>query len=207
MFEAPRSNTSQYCIHPGYRHRKRSRFCDDSSWTDEWQLEVYLAAAELMRSKGLRTVYDIGCGSGYKLVHYLGEYDTTGFDVEKAIPFLKQRYPERKWSSVAFTETRLPPADLVVCSDVIEHVEDPDALLKLLQRVSKHYLVLSTPDRNLSYPEKHRRRMGPPHNPTHIREWTFQEFKSCVGKSFNIVEHRISNGKQATQLIVCQNRP
>lgn len=69
---------------------------------DEWQREVYLTAANLMRSNLLRTVYDIGCGSGYKTVHYLGEFDTTGFDLERTVLFLKKTYPDRKWGSVQF---------------------------------------------------------------------------------------------------------
>ena len=43
------------------------------------------------------TVYDIGCGSGFKLIKYLGHYETVGFDVEPTVSFLAgAEYPLRR---------------------------------------------------------------------------------------------------------------
>src|SRR5690242_8171342 len=158
LLDAPRSTDSQYGIMPGYRHRRRTHYFDDTPRMDEWQREVYVAAAELMKKERLRTVYDVGCGSGYKLMRYLGDYDTTGFDIEPTLSFLRKTYTDRKWRSVTFEDRDVASADLVVCADVIEHVDDPDALLAFLSRVAGRYLVLSTPDRDLVYPENGRRR-------------------------------------------------
>jgi SAM-dependent methyltransferase len=206
VIDARPSSHSHYGIAQGYRHRKRKRYFDDTAETDEWQREVYSAAADLMQSEGLSTVYDVGCGSGYKLVHYLGKYDTTGFDIEPTLTFLKKTYPDRKWRFAAFDDRSFPPADLVVCADVIEHVDDPDALLSVLRDLTGQYLVLSTPERDLVYKERDRRRHGPPWNITHVREWSFAEFGSYVGSKFDIVEHRVTNREQGTQMVVCRNR-
>jgi SAM-dependent methyltransferase len=198
------SKESKYGIRPGYFHRNKVSYFDDTDLTDEWQREVYLTAADLMKKEECRTVYDVGCGSGYKLVKYFSEYETTGFDVEPTVSFLKQKYPDRQWRVVPFDDRTLESAELVVCSDVIEHVPDPDALLNFLRHVTGRYLVLSTPDRNLIYGKRSPRRYGPPSNPTHIREWSFQELHDYVAAQFDILEHRVTNPDQFTQMIVCR---
>jgi SAM-dependent methyltransferase len=207
VIDAPLSSDSRYGITAGYRHRRRQRYFDGTAETDEWQREVYMVAADLMRSEGFCTVYDVGCGSGYKLIHYLGAYDTTGFEIEPTLTYLTKTYPDRKWRLAELGDRSLPPANLVVCADVIEHVDDPDALLNLLRHMTGRYLVLSTPDRDLVYAEGNcRRRRGPPWNITHFREWSFAELGSYVGSMFDIVEHRVTNREQGTQMMVCRSR-
>jgi hypothetical protein len=41
------------------------------------------------------TVIDVGCGAGWKLVHYLAkEFKTIGVETEPAISFLRKTYPD-----------------------------------------------------------------------------------------------------------------
>jgi SAM-dependent methyltransferase len=194
---------SRYSIVPGYRHRSEPVYFDDTGFADEWQREVYEFAADLMAKDSLRTVYDVGCGSGFKLVKYLGRYETTGFDVEPTVTFLQQKYPDRKWVECSFRDRSLPPADLVVCGDVIEHVGNPDELLDFLKRVASARIVLSTPDRGLLYSKSSPLYYGPPQNPHHLREWNFSEFHRYVARHFRILRHVITNRAQATQMILC----
>src|SRR5262245_19311574 len=104
---------SEFCIRGAYKHRTEISYFDDTRLTDEYQKEVYLRAAELARSEKAKTIYDVGCGSGYKLIHYLGQYDTTGFDVPETLEFLRRTYPDRKWASAKFSDRSYSPADLV----------------------------------------------------------------------------------------------
>jgi SAM-dependent methyltransferase len=198
---------SRYGIRGAYRHRTEYCYFDDTPYADEYQKEVYLRAAELARASDARTVYDVGCGSGYKLVHYLGQYDTTGFDVPQTLEFLRLTYPDRKWDHVPFSDRSRAPADLVICSDVIEHVLDPDELMEFLVSVSRGWLVLSTPDRDREYPPLSRYRLGPPHTDHHIREWSFREFRRYVERFVDVHEHVHSNPVHATQMIVAKVRP
>ncbi len=194
---------STYHIAVGYRHRQETVYFDDTALTDEWQREVYLEAATLMARNQLSTVYDVGCGSGYKLITYLGQYDTIGFDLPETVAFLRKKYPDRKWIS-ELSDVGTAKADLVICADVIEHVLDPNILLDFLTTVCGHYLVLSTPDRSLLHSQKSDLFLGPPMNPYHVREWTFDEFAAYISEHFDIVNHCISNVIQATQMIVCR---
>lgn len=203
---ANRGEPSRYGIFAGYVHRAEPCYFDDTGFADEWQREVYAFAAALMARECLASVADVGCGSGYKLVNYLGNYDTTGYDVEKTVAFLKAKYPERTWCSVPFSERGLPSPDLVVCSDVIEHVPDPDALLDFIIGLAPRYVVLSTPDRDCLYRPGSRHHFGPPTNPTHLREWSFAELRAYIGGKLDVLEHRITNRAQGTQMIFARPR-
>ena len=191
-----------YEIAPGYRHRNRASYYDDTENADEWQRDVYEESRRLMFEHQLRSVTDVGCGSGYKLVHQLGEFDTTGVDLPETIEWVRRKYPERRWIGGSFDDVELPTADLVVCADVIEHVLDPDMLMRLLRRVARNRVVISTPDRDLVYRGRTMNRFGPPANPAHVREWTFGEFRNYADRFFEVEKHVISNPEQATQMIV-----
>ena len=80
-----------------YRSRSDYHHHDDMDLTDEWQKEVYLHGQHTMRQQGYRSVLDLGCGSGYKLIHELGEFETTGLELECNLARLRTRYPDRNW--------------------------------------------------------------------------------------------------------------
>jgi SAM-dependent methyltransferase len=196
----------RYDIRGAYRHRTEYSYFDDTHYTDEYQKEVYVRAAELAASSGAQTVYDVGCGSGYKLVHYLGRYETTGFDVPQTLEYLQRTYPDRNWEYSPFSDLSHPPADVTICSDVIEHVLDPDELMRFLVSLTKQWLVLSTPDRNRAYPPLSPYRLGPPPSDHHVREWAFSEFRSYVARFMDVVEHRHTHPDHSTQMIVARCR-
>lgn len=201
--------SKRYHIKSFYRHRKAYRHFDDTSNTDKWQREVYLAALELMKSNGFESVIDVGCGSGYKLIQYFKEYETLGLELPETLEWLRKEYPDHKWEASDFSIRGKYETDVVICSDVIEHLVSPDELLEFLKSIKCQYYVISTPDRDLMYREwkrRYRRHFGPPKNKTHMREWNFEEFGEYIGSHFKIVKHEISNRKQSTQMIICQNK-
>lgn len=194
----------QFGIGFPYRARRSVPPFDDTHLTDECQLPVYLRALGLMKKHGLNTVLDVGCGSAYKLVTYLGEYDTVGLETADTVAFLKEKYPDRKWEVSDFRPHKRG-ADVVICADVIEHLANPDELLDFLQALSFRFLVLSTPARDVkTHWWKMRRWFGNPKNPYHFREWTFREFGDYIaGHGFRVVEHEVVHIGQRTQMIVC----
>ena len=189
-------------IHDGYQHRQSYQHFDDTDLKDEWQREIYQLGSELCRKDGLPKVCDIGCGSGYKLLKYFSPLRTLGIEVSPTYEWLLKRYPNRSWMKSDFHATLSEPYDLVIAADVIEHLLNPDELLRFIGRISFRYAILSTPDRDL-LPMAH---YGPPSNPAHIREWSFAEFEAYIAEYFQITEHFISNSTQATQAVVCGKR-
>jgi len=189
-----------YYIKQDYIHRDSIIYFDDTKNTDEWQNEVYAHASDIYKRNNLTSVVDIGAGSGFKLIKYFNHERTLGIDVPETVDWLKRAYPSKKWSSKFESVIGY---DLLISSDVIEHVDDPDTLLDLIEQFNPKYIVLSTPDRNLLSEQS---QSGPPVNPTHVREWAFEEFRDYIGSRFDILEHFISNKIQATQVIVAKPR-
>ena len=191
---------ADFFIHAGYRVRNDNQLFDDTDNSDDWQAEVYEFAREIAERDGLGKILDIGCGSGYKLLKYLGDKDTYGAELPRAYEYLKRKYPDRQWRLSDFQSIEID-VDLVIASDVIEHLPNPDELLTYIQRLQPKQIVLSTPDRNLLLCGRHD---GPPINPAHVREWSYFEFRRYIEEFFEIEEHFISFPAQATQCLLCK---
>ncbi|MBO9673049.1 MAG: methyltransferase domain-containing protein [Sphingobacteriaceae bacterium] len=192
---------SQFAIKNGYRHRKDYNYDDDRTYTDEYQREVYELAKYYLEKHNYNKIVDIGCGSAYKLLKYFDGNDTVGIDVDPTYEYLIKKYPNRKWIHAFGIEPFPVACDIVICSDVIEHVLDPDELLKKIQKIDFKYLFLSTPERDMLYGIQN---YGPPDNPAHVREWNYREFGVFVSRYFKVESHQITNVWQTTQLLICR---
>ena len=189
-----------FCIKQGYHHSKKVEQFDDTIFTDEWQREVYLKAADLIRKNSFRSVIDVGCGSAYKLVHILGEFDTTGIEIEPTYSWLQKKYPQRKWLLFDNTNPSEMNGHVVICSDVIEHISNPDQLMKFLASINFQKLIITTPERDLVAGKKD---FGPPRNTAHYREWNADEFRNYVSIWFYVEQQIILNDKSITQMLIC----
>lgn len=192
-----------FFIQDGYRHRTEVIHWDDTENKDEWQDEVYKFAREVFVQQNLKTVADVGCGSAYKLLKYFGGSGVIGLDVVETCAWLRKRYPHSTWIELDFKNPRLLQVELIIASDVIEHLLNPEDLISYLSAVNPRYIVLSTPDRNLLRVGTHN---GPPRNPAHAREWSFVQFEAYIASRFQVLEHFISNSAQGTQCLLCAPR-
>ena len=188
----------KYCLPDDYVHRNENAFFDDTPYRDEYQDEVYQAALEQACTFVDCRVLDIGTGSGFKLMKYFKDFNTTGVDIEPTLSFLKNKYPSRYWASF---EDITGYYDLVICSDVIEHIPDADEFLQNILSIDFETIVFSTPDRESMYGGKS---YGPPNNPAHVREWTMKEFNCYISKYFYVLNHIkvIPN----TQICICRKK-
>ncbi len=183
-----------YSIKPSYVSRESVPHFDDTPFKDEFQDEVYKFAAGVVPEDS--GVLDVGCGSGFKLLKYFGHLSTIGFEVQPTLGYLRETYPERLWMAVGATLPGL--GGLVICSDVIEHVLDPDCVLDFIASLHPERVVISTPDRvELGLGTED----GPPRNIHHVREWTHDEFVEYLSPRFDI--EKTVRGKT----IIVQGRP
>lgn len=192
-----------FCIKPGYHSADVAERFDDRPYTDEWQLDVYKSAAALFKKIDGKTVIDIGCGSGYKLLNLFGNFDTIGIELSVLCHWLSSNYPSKKWMSFEGTDPNQLHCDMVICSDVIEHIKNPDELMDFLKMIDLKYLVLSTPERNSVRGIKD---FGPPENTSHYREWNTDEFKKYVSNWFIVREQIVSSDRSISQVLYCTKK-
>jgi 2-polyprenyl-3-methyl-5-hydroxy-6-metoxy-1,4-benzoquinol methylase len=117
----------------------------DLNYKDEGQKEVYEFCKYFMKNNNLNTIIDIGCGSGYKLINILNEFNTIGIETEPCYTYLKINYPDRKW----LLSGEIKNSDVVICCDVIEHIVNPDILVDYLISLNTKYYIISTPCREI----------------------------------------------------------
>lgn len=192
-----------FSIKAGYHHAVHAEPFDDTRNKDEWQKEVYELAKEIMVAAGYKHIIDVGCGSAFKLVNQLGAFDTIGIEVEPALQWLRQQYPSRKWLRFEEADPVALQTDLVLCADVIEHIDNPDDLLDFIGEMNFRKLVISTPERD---GVAGRNDYGPPENVAHYREWNAVEFRNYLRRWFTVEEQRIFNDKTVTQVVICRKK-
>jgi ubiquinone/menaquinone biosynthesis C-methylase UbiE len=84
--------------------------------------------------------------------------------------------------------------DLVICTEVLEHLKEPDKALKELKRVTKKYCIISVPNEpwfmvGNFFRGKNLSRFG--NDIEHIQHWTSNGIKKFVGKEFEVISvHR-----------------
>ncbi len=149
------------------------------------QFAVYSHAKELFNIGDFSRVVDIGCSTGAKLIHFWPNDETIGIDWGSNLDQARRTAPKRTWLPYDLEQPGLAQAisdwnqSLVICADVIEHLQHPEHLLESLQQAVAQgaVCVLSTPDRDLCRGLEDR---GPPANPCHVREWRLGELFTLV---------------------------
>ena len=176
---------SPYHIIKGYKHRLKFNHFDDTKNKDQYQDHVYKAAADIAEGP----VLDVGTGSGFKLVKHFKDRPFAGTDLEPTIKWLKKTYQDHRWIVSDFAKPIKEEFDLIICADVIEHLVDPDKLLSWLSKCKWNKLMISTPERDDLVKVGWAKKLGPPKNPAHCREWNTAELRRYMEDWFKVVRH------------------
>jgi trans-aconitate methyltransferase len=107
---------------------------------------------------GISSISEYGCGDfnfGKRVMELFPSASYTGTDLSELIVEKNQRlYPFAKFT----TELEIPPADLVMCVDVVFHIFDEGELntvLNKLDRAWTKYLVLTAYERDADLESNH----------------------------------------------------
>jgi SAM-dependent methyltransferase len=141
----------------------------DQLWSKHWgdlqahgpvHRHIRRIIVETVRSLGVRSIVDVGCGNGLNLdavQSELGITDLTGIDIsETAIGDARTRV-NGEFLAVDVISGVLPERkyDLVLSSQVIEHVDDDEAFVDRLYRLCDQYCFVGTMQGRMRASEVH----------------------------------------------------
>jgi 2-polyprenyl-3-methyl-5-hydroxy-6-metoxy-1,4-benzoquinol methylase len=154
---------------------------------------------ELVERTGAREAHEVGCGEGELSIRLAGR----GFKVRGTDAFPQVLEEARSRAVAAGVEVEfeaipveeLDPdrhsAELVVCCEVLEHLEDPGRGLEVLASLARPWLIASVPREplwralnlaRLSY-------VGDLGNtPGHLNHWSKRDFVRFLTRRFEVIE-------------------
>ncbi|TVZ61503.1 2-polyprenyl-3-methyl-5-hydroxy-6-metoxy-1,4-benzoquinol methylase [Azospirillum brasilense] len=181
-----------------------------------YQWHVYEAARDVARGMPERPhVLDVGCGYPIKLHRLLAPASASASVTVVDQPTLAGRiaadFPELRFVPV---DLERPDADLgarfglVICSDVLEHLLDPDPCVAFIKRhlAPGGVAVFSTPERDIL---RGRDCLRSP-KPEHVREWNREEFVRYIeSHGFRTLRSLLMPQARFTpeQLAACREAP
>jgi SAM-dependent methyltransferase len=153
---------------------------------------------------------ELGCGEGFfldALKKRLPDLPVLGLDYsDEALANGKKVFPNLPLEKGDIYKIEQPDAswDVVVASEVLEHLEHPDEALRELRRVTKRYVVLTVPwepwfQLGSLARGKHLNRLG--NHPEHINHWSPKSFRGFVGE-FLTVEKMVTIGAFPWMIVV-----
>lgn len=151
----------------------------------------------LLSNISFESVLDIGCGEGILLHnvqdHLVGKnvfaVDIDHLEIETA----RKNIPSAKLGVASAHDLPFSDAgfDLVICCEVLEHLDNPDLALREIRRVTAKYCILSVPNEPIwrilnicrgAYIAD----LG--NTPGHLNHWSRRSFKQYISDYFQIVK-------------------
>ena len=159
-----------------------------------FQSPVYKYLQHYLNNTKTNTLVDIGCGIGTKLLPISKAYpklQIIGIDSPSAINYALSHHDFGQWHPTDLNSNTLPllsDIPLIICSDVIEHVIDPDHLITYMKTIldPNGTIILSTPERDSL--RGNSCNISP--NPDHIREWNAEEFRTYLTSRGLEIKHQ-----------------
>jgi SAM-dependent methyltransferase len=157
--------------------------------------------AELVERTGVSGVHEVGCGEGeLSLLLARRGLEVRGSDAAAEVIDEARRRAAAARLEVEFKAapiSELAPeadaADLIVCCEVLEHVDDPGASLERLAELARPWLIVSVPReplwRGLNLARgKYVRELG--NTPGHLGHWSRRGFLEFLRTRVEVVEAR-----------------
>ena len=146
-----------------------------------------------------RSIHELGCGEGFWVLEWISQgIVARGSDFsEQVIDIARMNAVARgappslfSVQSIYNVQPNRDGADLIVCCEVLEHLEDPHKGLSALQRIVDRHVIISVPQEPLwrilnIVRGKYIGSLG--NTPGHIQHWSPKEFVKLVGRYFEIL--------------------
>jgi len=157
--------------------------------------------ASLISKLEINSVLEVGCGEGFFLEQLHNRFPHLGLkgsDIDQlAIEYGMQRLPQFKFQIDDVYQLKEDSAsfDLVIASEVLEHLDKPEEALKEINRVSRLHVLLTVPNEpifqlcNLAR-MKYLKGLG--NHPEHVQRWSKSAFKRLISSFFRITSFQTS---------------
>ena len=180
---------------PMHESRNLARYATNSRLYN-WHTEAFHARVlALVEEAAPRTVLDAGCGEGFATA-YLSErlpnVAFEGVDVsEGAVEYARQHHGAHAAYRVG-SVYELPfdddAFDLVLCSEVLEHLDQPEKAVAELKRVARQHVLMTVPlEPYFDRLNRVGRFFGVGGDPGHVNFWTKEGWREFVGRHFDRV--------------------
>jgi SAM-dependent methyltransferase len=146
-----------------------------------WHANRLYIAAKMARSVSPKSIVDLGCGDG-GLLSLVKDIPSWGYDF---CPANQAGWVERgvtaEFADVFNTDFEPKWAELVVVTEVLEHLADPHGAVEWIARNAK-FIVASSPfdDFGEHGPGMHE----------HVWAWDYDGYAQLLGEHFSIIQHR-----------------
>lgn len=181
---------------------------EESGRVGNWLIDNFYDAVLALANQALPVdtgnvmprVLEMGCGAGFSTQRLHGGIGTRvqleacdiGRTLARRAQQLNPRVPVtvRSVYDHGFDDKSF---DLTFLLEVLEHLEDPEAALEQMRRITKSWMILSTPRepiwRALNMARfKYIKDLG--NTPGHIQHWSSRELRKTVSAHFEIVSQR-----------------
>lgn len=146
----------------------------------------------LLKPLKIETILDAGCGEGFTLVKLqrakIGKRVQGIDNSSDAIKLAKKHYPTLPIEKGSIYDLPYEDSsyDLVIATEVLEHLDDPEKALNEVKRVASKYVLLTVPNEPLFtianfLRGKYLKNLG--NHPEHINHWSKRKFRNFVKKS------------------------
>jgi len=150
--------------------------------------------AEIKKRKP-ESILDVGCGEGFTLLRLKREHIGDRLEgieyLEEAIELGKKLDPTMviKKGDIYKLPYKDNTFDLVLCTEVLEHLERPYDAVAELKRVSKKFILFSVPNEPLFtiqrfFRGKNMLKLGD--HPEHIQHWSANSFRDFIAKQLRV---------------------
>lgn len=174
--------------------------------SDNWLYNKHLEAFqqtvfEMLDRSDPESVLDAGCGEGF-VIRYLERRDPSlelaGIDKSaEAIAYARRVLDlDATFHTGNLYDLPFPDAsfDTVLCSEVLEHLEEPHRAVGELQRVARHYVLITVPwEPWFRWINNLGQWLGLCPDPGHCQFWNHQSFRDFVNEHLENPSFRIKH--------------
>ncbi|MDE1164221.1 MAG: class I SAM-dependent methyltransferase [Pseudomonas sp.] len=174
------------------------------------------ALSELVSQASPSSIHEVGCGEGYWVLQWTDKgLSARGCDFSsQVIEMARENSAQRGLSDTLFEvrsvyDLQAPRdcAELIVCCEVLEHLEDPELALAALQRVVTKNLIISVPREPLWCALNLARGkyvFSGGNTPGHIQHWSKAAFVRLVSKYFDV---QVVKSPLPWTMLLCRLKP